>query len=190
LVEQQNPDKTVNFGVSFPEYKYEERDGKEFAGLGAKLRIFAPTKQELERLDINKWLARLIDYVHIKSIQIVPSDPSCYLLVKRYRPDINLERLTRRFKQRESKRLGKELSFDEAKAMQQQRFITQNNISLQQAEKLYQQPKVKSFPFIRLKSSSTLQSFSLQLDQQSVNQPVAGVFNTYGLSANATVPHW
>src|SRR5699024_6412398 len=87
LVEQQNPDKKVNFGVSFPEYLYQEKNNdkegsKEFASLGTKLRVFGPSQQELEQLNLSKWLERLTDYVHIKSIQPVPDEVDSYLLVR------------------------------------------------------------------------------------------------------------
>ena len=190
FVEQQNPDKTVNFGVSFPEYKYQQKDNKEFASLGTKLRIFAPSEQALQQLNLNKWLERLTDYVHIKSIQLVPDYVNHHLLVKRYRADTNIERLTRRFMQRESKRVSTEISFELAKLMQQQRFMEKNKVSLQEAEKHYQHPQVKNFPFIQIKSHSESQRFSLQIEQVAVEQPVQGTFSTYGLSSRTTVPHW
>lgn len=190
LVEQQNPDKTVNFGVSFPEYKYTEKKGGAFAILGTKLRVFASSETELQQLNLAKWLERLTDYVHIKSIQLVPENVNRYLLVKRYRADTNLQRLTRRFMQRESKRTGKEISFKEASAMQNQRFAKTNNLTLQQAEKHYAQPTVKDLPFIKLKSLSTEEEYSLLIEQVSVEQPCGGTFSTYGLSRKSTVPHW
>ena len=58
-------------GISFPNYKYEEKDGKTFATLGNKLRIFANTGDELDKLALPVWLDRLIDYVHLTSIKEV-----------------------------------------------------------------------------------------------------------------------
>lgn len=190
LVEQQNPDKTVNIGVSFPEYKYTEKAGSTFAILGSKLRVFANTEGELLQLNLVKWLERLRDYAHIKSIQPVPKNINSYLLVKRYRADTNLERLTRRFMQRESKRTGREISFEEAKTMQNQRFAKVNNVTLKNAEQHYMQPSVKDLPFIKLKSLSTEEEYSLLIAQTSVDQHCTGNFNTYGLSSQSTVPHW
>ncbi|MDY0251388.1 MAG: type I-F CRISPR-associated endoribonuclease Cas6/Csy4 [Pseudomonas sp.] len=190
LVEQQNTDKKVSFGVSFPEYKYTEKESGMFCSLGKKLRVFANTEAELHQLNLAKWLERLTDYVHIKSIQPVPGNVNRYLLVKRYRADTNLERLTRRFMQRESKRMSKEISFKEARAMQNQRFANTNNLALQQAEQHYAQPTVKGLPFIKLKSFSTEEEYSLLIEQASVEHPCAGSFSTYGLSSKSTVPHW
>lgn len=190
LVEQQNPDKTVNIGVSFPEYQYTEKEGLEFAILGSKLRIFANTEAELVRLNLTKWLERLTNYVHIKSIQPVPENFNCYLLVKRYRADMNLEGLTRRFMQRESKRTGREISFEEARSIQNQRFAKINNLTLQEAEKHYEEPNVKNLPFIKLKSLSSEEEYSLLIEQICAERERTGSFNTYGLSSQSTVPHW
>lgn len=190
LVEQQNPDKAVNIGVSFPGYKYSEKDGKSFGTLGDKLRIFAPTESELQQLNLQKCLERLTDYLHIKSIQPVPENVVRHLLVRRYRADMNMERLTRRFMQRESKRTGTEISFAEAKTMQNQRFVDKQKVSLKEAEKHYQQPQMKEFPFIKLKSLSGKKDFSLQIEQIQAEQAKTGTFSTYGLSSHTTVPHW
>lgn len=190
LVEQQNPDKTVNFGVSFPEYSYQNKEGKKSANIGSILRIFAPTERELQQLYLSKWLERLTDYAHIKSIQSAPENVNSYLLVKRYRANTNLERLTRRFMQRESKRTGKEISFEEAKAIQQKRFADTHGVSLQQAENHYHQPQVKNFPFIKMKSYSGSKEFSLQIEQVVASQSQQGTFSTYGLSSKNTVPQW
>ncbi len=198
FVEQQNPDETVNFGVSFPEYRFQEKDGKSFGHLGDKLRIFANTEQGFEQLNLHKWLNRLIDYVEIEPIEPVPENVNGHLLVKRYRAVTNLERLTRRFMRRESTRLGREISFEEAKALQNERFVTEQNkrlaegckITLSDAEKHFNQPKVKELPFIRLESKSTQKEFSLQIEQLTVNEPKEGTFSTYGLSSQTTVPHW
>src|SRR5690625_5385178 len=54
LVEQQNPDKTVSIGVSFPAYHYVENEDGGYGTLGDKLRVFANSEQELERLNLQK----------------------------------------------------------------------------------------------------------------------------------------
>lgn len=190
LVEQQSPDKMVNIGVSFPGYTYREKEDKEFASLGSKLRIFAPSEQALQQLNLSKWLERLIDYVHIKSIQPVPEIANSYLLVKRYRATTNLERLTRRLMRRESKRIGHEISLEEAKAMQNQRFVDKEKVSLGAAKAHYSNPVVKNLPYIKMKSLSGGREFSLLINQQPVEQQQQGSFSTYGLSSIATVPDW
>lgn len=184
LVEQQNPDKTVNIGVSFPEYQCAAKDGKIIGTLGSKLRVFARTKSELQQLNLNKWLERLVDYVHIKSIQSVPDNISCHVNVRRYRADTKLDRLTRRY----AKRRG--ISFEEARAEQNQRFADTHNLTLHQAQQHYIQPKVKDYPFIKLQSLSGEKEFSLLIAQVEAEQCCSGSFSTYGLSSQSTVPHW
>lgn len=190
FVEQQNANKTVDFGVSFPEYRYFERNNKIIAILGSKLRVFASSEQELQKLNLNKWLDRLIDYVHIKSIKPIPSNANNYLLVKRYRATTNLERLTRRFMRRESKRTGREISFEEAQKIQNLRFLEEKKVTLEKAKAHYTNPLVKDLPFVKIKSLSGEQEFSLLINQQPVDQQQQGSFSTYGLSSKATVPNW
>ena len=69
LVEVKNHNDKSNIGVSFPEYRFNEEKGIGF--LGTKLRLFANSDNELHNLNINSWLARLSDYLHITSIREV-----------------------------------------------------------------------------------------------------------------------
>jgi CRISPR-associated endonuclease Csy4 len=184
LVEQQNKDKTVDIGVSFPGYKCFEKNGKTITILGDKLRVFANSEKQFEQLNLQQWLARLTDYLHIKSIQSVPENASQHLLVSRYQPVKNVERETRRF----AKRKG--IRFEDAKKQQNQRFAEKNNLSLKQAEAHYQNPVLKELPFIKMKSLSEGQEYALQIDQKEAEQEVKGSFSTYGLSSITTVPHW
>lgn len=184
MVEQQNPDKTVDIGVSFPGYQCFEKNGKAFTVLGDKLRVFAKDEQQLEQLDLQKWLARLTDYVHIQSIHAVPSEASQSLVVSRYQPVANLARVTRRL----AKRKG--ISFEEAQQLQNKRFAEEHNISLKQAQDHYENPILKDLPFIKMKSLSQGRDYSLHINQKTVDHEMAGSFSTYGLSITSTVPHW
>lgn len=190
LVEQQNPDNSVNFGVSFPEYVYQEKEGKEVATLGLKLRVFGVSDQDLQQLKLNHWLERLMDYVHITSIRAVPNHANDFLQVTRYRPNMNMEKLTRRFMRRESKRTGQKISFEEAQTIQNQRFVDKEAVSLDVAKAHYSNPIVKGLPYIMMKSLSGGREFSLLINQQPTEHQQQGSFSTYGLSSNATVPHW
>lgn len=190
LVEQQNPDKSVNFGVSFPNYKCFEKDEEVIGVLGEKLRVFANSQAVLEQLNLPHWFSRLADYLHTSSIKEVPSDVTEYLQVTRYRPNLNMEKLTRRFMQRESKRLNKEISFEEAQKIQNQRFVDKEKVTLGAAKSHYSSPRVKDLPYIKMKSLSGKREFSLLINQQPVEQQQQGSFSTYGLSSNATVPNW
>lgn len=189
LVEQQNPDKTVNFGVSFPNYINSNKDGTVRRTLGNKLRVFADSYEALQRLNLYKWLERLSDYVHIKGIRAVPEHLNGHLLVKRYRADFNLDRLTRRFMRRESIRTGTEISFLRARELQNQRHDENRKLGVLE-QKGGLKARAQDFPFIKLRSLSGSREFSLQIEQIVTNEAKAGVFSTYGLSSQATVPHW
>ncbi len=166
FVEQKDTNEQIPYGVSFPEYKTVEIKGKRLMLLGNKLRVFATSMDELQKLDLDKWLARLTDYVHIKSIKQVENVKQ-YLTVNRYRPKASVENLARRYARRK-------------------------NISVEDALKRLEgyQPKHVPFPYIQLKSLSGEREFSLCFNQQIIEKPTAGKFSTYGLSAASTVPHW
>ncbi len=166
FVEQKDANEQTPYGVSFPEYKTVESKGKRLMLLGSKLRVFANSADELQKLDLDKWLERLTDYVHVKSPQQVKGVTQ-YLTVNRYRPKASAENLARRYARRK-------------------------NISVEEALKRLEgyQPKHDPFPYIQLKSLSGERDFSLCINQQIVEKAVAGKFSTYGLSATSTVPHW
>ena len=66
-----------DIAVAFPEY------GNKKFPLGNKLRVLAKTEDQLIKFDLHKWLNRLTDYCHIKSIQPVPDRVSQYVCFKR-----------------------------------------------------------------------------------------------------------
>ena len=176
LVEMQDANGQVPIGVSFPEYNVGESKGKKLMLLGSKLRIFAQDEATLNKLNLPKWLARLEDYIHLKSIKPVPENVQNYLVVSRYRPKSNIELIARRIVKR--KQITRDLAIaylntvDEAKKL-----------------KGYAQ-KWEPFPYIQLKSLSGKQDFSLCISQTTVDEIKGGVFSTYGLSSQSTVPHW
>ena len=176
FVEMQDTNAQVPIGVSFPEYNVGESKGKKLILLGSKLRIFAQDEATLTKLNLPKWLARLEDYVHIKSIKPVPENVQNHLIVSRYRPKANIELVARRIAKR------KQITLDLAIA-----YLN----TVDEAKKLkgYAQ-KWEPFPYIQLKSLSGKQDFSLCIKQQTVYEIKDGVFSTYGLSAQSTVPHW
>ncbi|MCX7546288.1 type I-F CRISPR-associated endoribonuclease Cas6/Csy4 [Marinicella gelatinilytica] len=185
LVELKNKDDTVNIGVSFPEYRRFEKNDKIISVLGSKLRVFAKSEDELRELDLNQWLSRLSDYVHIKSIKSVPEkDVKNHLVVNKVDQIGNMERLTRRFAKR------KNISFEAAKQQQIENYAKEKGISISKSADLYDNPKLQSYPYIMMKSLSGNNQFSLEIDQSETDQPQTGVFNTYGMSSKTTVPHW
>lgn len=176
LVEMQDANAQVPIGVSFPEHKVGESKGKAFMLLGSKLRIFAQDEATLTQLNLPKWLSRLEDYVHIKSIKPVPENVQNHLVVSRYRPKANIELVARRIVKRKQITLELAIAYlntvDEAKQL-----------------KGYVQDW-EPFPYIQMKSLSGKQDFSLCISQTTVDEIKGGVFSTYGLSSQSTVPHW
>lgn len=168
LADVKNTHGIDTIGVSFPNYQFTEKQGKTFATLGYKLRVFAPSENELQALDLGKWLARLTDYLHLKSIQRVP-DKHSHVIIRRYRHK-SVEKVAERFAK------FKGIDFETALAHCQ----------------AHKQP-AKTYPYISLKSETTQVGYRLTIWQQSAKEAIIGKFNTYGINAmagQATVPHW
>lgn len=176
FVEMQDANVQVPIGVSFPEYKVGESKGKALMLLGSKLRIFAKDEATLTKLNLPKWLARLEDYIHLKSIKPVPENVQNHLVVSRYRPKSNIELIARRVVKR------KQITLEQAMA-----YL--NTVDEAKKLKSYEQ-KWEPFPYIQLKSLSGKQDFSLCINQTTVDEKKGGVFSTYGLSNQSTVPNW
>lgn len=160
LVEIKNKDEKSPVGVSFPSYD------KGTFSLGCKLRLFASTSSELESLDINRWLSRLSDYVHITSIQNVPDGVDTYACFKRLQLKNNNERLARRRAKRQ-------------------------NIGIEEARTYFNGRKEKSSraPFIRIKSSHSNNQYHLMIFKEKAETlNTDECFSTYGLSASSSVP--
>ena len=168
LVDIKNKHNVESIGVSFPSYRYEEKDDRTFAMMGNKLRVFAPNQKDLETLNLDHWLARLTDYVHIKGIKEVGTNTTGYVSVHRYRfkpVDIQVKSL--------ANKMG--VSSEEAIAIVAKR-----------------KPELK-LPFIRMYSESNKTHYPLQILQQASQEQVIGKFNVYGMNgmSNAvTVPQW
>lgn len=164
LVEAQDHNKTVNFGVAFPEYQYDEQNHK--YTLGSKLRLFAHSESALQALDLRKWLARLSDYVYLTQIRPVPEKVEQFAFFKRLQPKNNIARLARR----KARFAG--ISFDEAMAYYKDR------------KEVYSQA-----PFVRIRSLSSDSQYRLLIAKEETDTTdSANGFSTYGLSASSAVP--
>ena len=156
-------------GISFPNYKYEEKDGKTFATLGNKLRIFANTGDELDKLALPVWLDRLIDYVHLTSIKEVGDKATGHVIVRRYR----------------YKDFDKKVSeFAKFKGISEKDAL---------AHCLEHKRPIKRYPFISLKSQTTQNDYKLSIWQEVAKDEKSGSLNTYGMNNQSdavTVPHW
>lgn len=168
LAEIKDKNDKVDIGVSFPQYIFEEKiEGKKVkANMGKKLRLFAQNEIDLVNLDIKKWLDRLIDYVHIKSIQKVPENIKGYAIYKRKQVKTNAERLARHRVKRG------DIGFDEALA-RYSNVVTTTNL-----------------PFVQMKSLTSDQMFKLFIEKRSVEQSETQIFSTYGLSSESSVPEF
>ncbi|MBL4903685.1 MAG: type I-F CRISPR-associated endoribonuclease Cas6/Csy4 [Desulfocapsa sp.] len=161
LVEIQDDNGVVRVGVSFPEY-----DEKKYQ-LGCKLRLFAPSKKDLEALNIHKWLSRLTDYIHVTSIREVPGKPAGYAFFKRIQTKSSNTRLARRKAKREG------ISYEDAFSSLSKR-----------------REQISKVPYLHFKSLSTDKRYRLMIACVETEQRNShgDVFSTYGLSAKSPVP--
>lgn len=159
LVENKIAENTSTIGVSFPEYNADD------FSLGTKLRLFAANEQTLKDLQCEKWLERLLDYVHVSSIKPVPEKVTGHACFKHIKLKGNKEKLARR----RAKRKGE---------------------SLQQALAHFADYKEQrsKLPFINMVSQSNGQHFRLFIEKEEQEQSQTGHFSCYGLSNMTTVP--
>lgn len=167
FVEHKDAQEQVPYGVSFPQYRAEQKGEKSLVSLGGKLRIFATTEAELVALNLAQWLQRLEDYVHVSRIKAVPDDkPIRHLCVSRDR--------------------AKPFSVARNAA-----YAARRGISEAAAQQHFgESSRLKPLPFIMLKSLTNGQEFSLKIDQKPADEARQGRFGSYGLSHTSTVPHW
>jgi len=157
LVENKTAQNESAIAVSFPKY------GEEFP-LGNTLRLLANEQSQLKQLNVEKWLSRLTDYTHLKSIKEVPVTVTQFVRFKRKQFKSNLDREARR----RAKHKGE--TFEEAQA-HFQNYETKTEL-----------------PFINMTSLSTdgdaflNRNFKLFIQKEMVEEPEQGLFNCYGLS--------
>lgn len=160
FVEMKDANDKIPIGVSFPNY-----DANQYQ-LGCKLRLFALSENALEALNLDKWLSRLSDYVHITSIKSVPESIQGYAYFKRPRIENNNAKLARR----RAKRRGS--SYEEALSHYEDR-----------------QEKECTAPFIYINSLNSKQRFPLLIQKlETNNSDTREGFSTYGLSSKSSVP--
>lgn len=159
LADVKNTHGIDGIGVSFPQYRFETQGNKTWATLGVKLRVFAQSEDELNKLNLAKWLERLTDYVHLKSVQAVPENHR-YAIFKRYHAK-NIEKVAGEFAK------FKGIDFDTA-------------LSHCQTHKA----KPQNYPFIELKSETTGQNFKLHIVKETSDKAKTGEFSSYGLGVS------
>ena len=147
-------------GISFP--RYTEK------ALGDTLRILAPEKEMIEALELAAKCERLADYVHLTTCRPIPERRiHGYSIYSRYQPDEPVERKARRYVKRHA-----EVSYEDALQLLKQRKETY------------------TLPYIMMKSYSSEQHFHLFIQKKSVEKEQEGTFNSYGLSATASIPEF
>lgn len=87
LVENKRAENQSQIGLSFPTY------GDKTFPLGQQLRLLAESEDHLVQANVNQWLQRLSDYVHVKSIKPVPADVTEYACFTRCNPKSQQRRL-------------------------------------------------------------------------------------------------
>lgn len=166
LVEMKNQNNKTPIGISFPQYKEAKAEKESF--IGHKIRLIAQQSSDLQKLNIEKWLARLLDYVHIKAIADIPNTVKSYAafsrVVKAGSPNKHIRR--------RMKRKGE----------------TQTEASKHFAN--YAMPdNVKKLPFINMKSLGGGDDFKLVI-KKTTKETAQGeyLFSTYGLNKDIALP--
>lgn len=169
LVEVRDENNLVAIGLSFPNYQ------KDKFPLGEKLRLFAKTKEELERLNLAHWLKRLMDYVAMSEIQKVPDNVNSFVSFsrKRFKSNSEIRRLAKRYAKRE------DIPYEEAL----KKFI-------ETEEKYEKAKKENKLPYINMQSLSSNQELKIFIEKKEKQESKNGLFSTYGLSHESTVPHF
>lgn len=159
LVDNKNSEEKSLIGVAFPDYNAESYF------LGRKLRLFAEQEQTIRRMNCEKWLSRLSDYVAISDIGPLPAKISCYVCFKHIKPKGNKEKLARRRAKRKGETMQEALMHFDRFREQQVRL-----------------------PYINVISQTNKQLFRLFIEKQVVEKPQTGFFSCYGFSNTTTVP--
>lgn len=180
LVDNQSQQGESRIAVAFPEY------GSVGFRLGKKIRLHADKQSELEQLGLQKWLARLADYTHIKSIQAVPAQCEPISYIRRHvkgksRIEADMQRKAYLWSVKSGQSLEKcleALSASRPKANNRLPFIWVESLHSKNAE-------------------GSGRPFPLFIERVMATQAQKGKFNCYGLSLAsndsdliATVPHF
>ncbi len=161
LVENQDANGLSPVGITFPEFNEKEHT------LGSKIRLFATDEKSMAHLNVQRWLNRFSDYVHITSIRPVPENITTYVRFSRIRTKTSKERLARRA----SRRHG--ISIDQA---------------LKERESF--RPEYTKAPFIWMKSLSSDNQFRLFIAREEATEMGDPCFTTYGLAKNGALPNF
>lgn len=159
LAENKANENSSAIGISFPDY-----DAGGFL-LGCRLRLFAPVKSDLEKLQCEKWLSRLRDYLQWNEISPVPEIIDGYACFRNVKLKGSKEKLARRRAKRKGETFEQALSY-------------YSNY----------EEELSRLPYINMNSLTNGEHFRLFIEKEEKEQPQVGVFSCYGLSRSTTVP--
>lgn len=169
-------------GLSIPEYCNTKSKVSAFP-LGKKIRLMAEEQSQLEKIDIAHWLKRFQDYVHIKSIQSVPTGITKYACFTR--KHVKGEARTAKSIESKAKHQAEKFNVSYEECLKK----LKDNVSLNKRE---------SLPFIQVRSLSSNETqggrlFPMFIKMELVDTKQVNHFNCYGLSLKeegkeATVP--
>ncbi|OOE84106.1 type I-F CRISPR-associated endoribonuclease Cas6/Csy4 [Salinivibrio sp. PR6] len=157
--------------VGFPDYRQGDFP------LGHRLRLFARTEVAFEQLNIQRWLSRLTDYVHIKAVKPVPDGVKDYAYFKRWN-------------YKSPQRLYKNLD-RRAAAIASKNGYDEEEVKRRLLENIKTDDKRWSLPFIQVTSLSSQKregqpntEFALYIERELTKQPPNNdqPFTCYGLS--------
>lgn len=173
--------KARDIGVSFPQYSYNKRSNK--GTLGAKLRIFAPTKEALEQLDLAHSLSKMDDYIHLSGIEEVGDKATHYEVYTRCRYK-NTRRKAEKLYQHFLDKHGEDVLVEKFGDFQGVLEHCENT------NKHY-----KHLPFIGATSNSNGHYYIIRLERTKMDKPTDSFeFNNFGINSKSrggcTVPAW
>ncbi len=170
LVEHKSETNVSEAGLSFPTY------GDKVFPLGHQLRLFAKNKTILSCMNVEKWLQRLNDYVHVNPIKPVPADVNEYACFTRCNPKSQ----QRRLKQLERRTLY----------LSQKHGVDEVTMRAKLLVSIEKSASISRLPYINVQSLSTLakshqrHKFMLFIQCNKSNTAVNDndTFSCYGLS--------
>lgn len=149
-----------DIGISFPDHKI----GVRARTPGDRLRLHAGLTR-LEQLMETSWLTGMRDHVLMEAILPVPAEAKHRIVRRR--------------------------QFNTGSPSRAKRYAQRHGIEIEEAQRLMETPASRQIelPFVRVSSRSSGERFALFIEHgQPQPEPVAGRFNHYGLSKEATVP--
>ncbi|MCE0495794.1 type I-F CRISPR-associated endoribonuclease Cas6/Csy4 [Vibrio salinus] len=170
LVENKTAESQSQLGLSFPMY------GDKTFPLGNQLRLVAESEGQLIQANVNQWLQRLNDYVHVKSIKTVPSEVNEYACFYRVNP---------KSQQRRLKQLDRRVAF-----LSQKHGVGEEVMRAQLLASIEQSSGESKLPYINVQSLSSSNveqqhKFMLFIHCEMCSQPKdnGNLFTCYGLSS-------